>query len=109
MPYDGEEFQLAVALGAGAGGQHHEGLGAVVGEEDLPVDLDAAELGMDDRLALVVALGDLLELPCADELGAVLLEFGEDAGGPGVSLPADSATRRRAAWVRLWCSWSSSG
>ena len=83
MPYDGERFELAVALRAGARGQYDQGLCAVLGEEDLAVDVDAAEFGMDDGLTLVVALGDLLQLPQADELGAVFLEFGEDPGGSG--------------------------
>ncbi|MCZ4513005.1 hypothetical protein O3Q52_33605 [Streptomyces sp. ActVer] len=83
MPYDGEQFEPAVALRAGACGQYDQRLRAVLGEENLAVDVDAAEFGMDDRLALVLALGDLLQLPQSDELGAVFLEFGEDPGGSG--------------------------
>ena len=58
MPYDGEEFELALALRAGAGGHDVQGLGAVLGERDLGADLDPAEGGMEDRLALAVAPGD---------------------------------------------------
>ena len=70
---DGEQFELGVAFRAGAGGQHHQSLGAVLGEQDLGVDVDAAEFGMQDRLAVVVALSDLLKFPHAHELRAVCL------------------------------------
>src|SRR3954454_18808125 len=84
VSYDGEQFELAVALRAGASGQHHQGLGAVVGEEDLAVDIDAAEFRMQDDLA-VAALGDLMKFPHAAGLGAVVREVGEDPGGSGVA------------------------
>ena len=45
MPYGGEEFELALALRAGAGGQDDQGLRAVLGERDLGVDVDRAEGG----------------------------------------------------------------
>src|SRR5688572_17246991 len=107
VSYDGEQFELAVAFRAGAGGQDRRGLCAVLGEQDLAVDVDTAEFGVDDGLAFVVALGDLLPFPYADELGAAFLEFGDDPSGSGGV--AVSATRRRAAWVRVWRGWSSSG
>src|SRR5215218_6205116 len=67
VPNDGEQLELAVALCAGASGQNHQCLGAVLGEQDLAVDIDAAEFGMEDDLAVVVAVGDLLKFPHADE------------------------------------------
>src|SRR4051794_9067548 len=48
VSYDGEQFEFAVALRAGASGQHHQGLGAVLGVQELGVDVDAAEFGMED-------------------------------------------------------------
>jgi hypothetical protein len=85
VSYDGEQFELALALRAGAGGHDHQGLGAVLGEQDLGVDVDAAEVGVDDGLGLPVALGDFLEFPQGYELGAAFLEFGDDLGGSGIS------------------------
>jgi hypothetical protein len=74
-------LELGVALRAGACGQHDEGLGAVLGVQGLAVDVDPAEFGMDETLVVVVALGDFLPFPEADELGAAFLEFGDDPGG----------------------------
>ncbi|EMF57875.1 hypothetical protein SBD_0547 [Streptomyces bottropensis ATCC 25435] len=52
MSDDGEQFESAVALRAGAGGRYHQGLGSVLGVQELGVDVDAAEFGMDDGLAV---------------------------------------------------------
>ena len=76
MSDDGEELEFGVAFRAGAGGQHDEGLGAVLGVQEFTVDVDAAEFGMHEGLVIVVTLGDFLPLPHADELGAAFLEFG---------------------------------
>ena len=59
-----------MALGAGACGQHDERLRAVLGVQELAVDVDPAEFGIDESLLIVIVLGDLLPLPETDELGA---------------------------------------
>ncbi len=71
-----------MALRAGARGHHQQGLCAVVGEQHLTVDLDAAERRVEECLAVLEALGDLVPRPHAYELGAAFAQFGDDARGP---------------------------
>lgn len=63
VPEDGEELKLVVGLGTRGSGKHEQSLGLVLGEQRLAVDLDRAELGMDEDLVVGESLGDLVPLP----------------------------------------------
>ena len=94
----------------GRSGQHDESLGAVLGEQELAVDVDAAEFGMQEGLAVVVALGDLLPFPHADELRAAFLEFGDDPGGSvGVAAGGQRCPQAGRMGAAVVSGWSSSG
>jgi hypothetical protein len=60
VSYDGEHLEFSVAFRAGARGHHQQGLCAVLGEQDLAVDVDAAQFGVDEGLVVVEAEGDLV-------------------------------------------------
>lgn len=46
---DGEQLELFVAFASWGGGEDEQGLGLVLGEEDLAVEFDVAQILMDDR------------------------------------------------------------
>ena len=69
---DGQQLKFGVVLAAGFGGEEHEGLAVVLGEQDLASQLDRSEFGMDDRLGVIAAAGDVVPVPDPLELRAVL-------------------------------------
>jgi hypothetical protein len=64
----GEHLEFFVVLGGRRGADDEQRLGLVLGEQRLAVDLDRAELGMDEDLVVGEALGDLVLLPQSGEL-----------------------------------------
>jgi hypothetical protein len=74
--------QLLVALGVRGSGQHEQRLGLVLGEQHLAVQLDRAELGMDERLVVLEAPGHLVPFPQPGELRARFLQRAHEFPGP---------------------------
>src|SRR5664279_3747736 len=77
LTQDREQRELVGGLAAWGRSQYEQGLSLVLGEQDLAVELDLAQLGMDQGFVVLEAGGDFLPLPDLGELRADLPQLAD--------------------------------
>lgn len=85
---DGEQFESVAGVGAGGGEEHDEELVTAGAGDDLALQVEETDLGVEDSLVVGAAHGDVVVGPQGRELGADVEEGVDELGDVGITLSA---------------------